>query len=352
MIKIKINNRTFEVEPGRTILSIAEDGGIKIPTLCHYPGIEEDASCLICSVRNKRDGTFTPACATIVEDGMEIDTKSKEVIEYRKRIIRVILMEHRAECEAPCRVSCPFGYDIPLLNRYLSEGKIKEALSLLVSETGDKPLHCQECEAFCETNCRRGSIDSPISIRNIRMFLSSRLEETSIKPDDQSRPDNEYKKLFSSKITALTAAELSEWLKECEDTTERYREIGDYLTAGYEAKNCMHCDCRAANDCGLREIAAQLGVTDPPEKFDSLPIEKKINRNANLVFERAKCIKCGLCVRACNDLDGRVALTYLNRGLDLIVSEPIGVDFRYIHSEKAEEIYSNICPTGALRKIK
>ena len=351
MIKIKINNRTFEVESGRTILSIAEEGGIKIPTLCHYEGIEDDASCLICSVRNKRDGTFTPACATIAEDGMEIDTKSKEVIEYRKRIIKLILMEHRAECEAPCRVFCPFGYNVPLLNRHLSEGKIKDALSLLVAETKDKPLHCPECEGLCETNCRRGSIDSPISIKNIHMFLYSRLEETSIKSDNQLQQDNEYFKMFRSKITALTSTELSELLKECEDQEERYREIGDYLTAGYEARNCMHCDCRAANDCKLREIATQLGITDPIEKFDSLPIEKKINKNANLVFERAKCIKCGLCVRACNDLDGRIALTFVERGLNLIVSEPIGIDFYYIHSDKAD-IYSRICPTGALRKIK
>ena len=167
MIKIKINNRTFEVEAGRTILSIAEGGGIKIPTLCHYEGIEDDASCLICSVKNKRDGTFTPACATIAEDGMEIDTKSKEVVDFRKRIVQLLLMEHRAECEAPCRVSCPFGYNTPLLNRLLSEGKIKDALSLVISETEETSLPCIDCEGYCEKTCRRGSIDSPVSIRSI-----------------------------------------------------------------------------------------------------------------------------------------------------------------------------------------
>ncbi len=351
MIKIKINNRTFEVEAGRTILSIAEEGGIKIPTLCHYEGIEDDASCLVCSVKNKRDGSFTPACATIAEDGMEIDTKSKEISEFRKKIIELLLMEHRAECEAPCRVSCPSGYNIPLLNRFLAEGKIKDALSLVIAETAISHLHCTDCEGYCEENCRRGQVDSPVSIRSIRMFLFSRKNESSIKAESSPPLEEKSGQLFRSNITGSTGGELTEWLKECPDQGERYNEIDDYLTAGYEAGNCMHCDCRAASDCKLREIATQLGLSDPPEKFTTIPVEKKLNKNVNLVFEQAKCIKCGLCVRASNDLDGRTALSFRNRGHKLKISEPLGIDFSYIPKDKAN-IYSNICPTGALRKIK
>ena len=181
--------------------------------------------------------------------------------------------------------------------------------------------------------------------------MSTRIEETSIKAESLPPVDKKPENLFRSNITGLTSDELNEWLKECPDQGERYTEFGDYLTAGYEAKNCMRCDCRAVDDCKLREVATHLGLSDPDEKFDTLPIDKKINKNSNLVFERAKCIKCGLCVRSCNDLDGRTALSFVNRGLQLTISEPIGIDFYYIPSDKAE-IYSNVCPTGALRKMK
>ena len=59
----------------------------------------------------------------------------------------------------------------------------------------------------------------------------------------------------------------------------------------------MHCDCRAADNCRFRDLAEEFSIKDPRGKLVNSPIEKKINHNTGLIFENAKCIKCGLCVR-------------------------------------------------------
>ena len=81
------------------------------------------------------------------------------------------------------------------------------------------------------------------------------------------------------------------------------------------------------------------------------PIVKKINYKTGLVFENAKCIKCGLCVRLCEESKEEPALCFINRGFVTIISEPLTEEFDNILKTKTKEVIE-ICPTGALSKFK
>ena len=111
----------------------------------------------------------------------------------------------------------------------------------------------------------------------------------------------------------------------------------------------MHCDCRASENCRLREIAEQTGVKDPRGKIVATPIKKKINRNTGLIFESAKCIKCGLCVRICDDNKDEAALCFINRGFVTLLSEPLTESFSDTLKTMADKCIE-ICPTGALSR--
>ena len=113
----------------------------------------------------------------------------------------------------------------------------------------------------------------------------------------------------------------------------------------------MHCDCRAAGDCRLRDLADEFSIKDPRGKLVNAPIVKKINYNTGLVFENAKCIKCGLCVRLCEDSKEEPALCFINRGFVSIISEPLTGEFDDILKTKSREVIE-ICPTGALSQLK
>ena len=352
MLKIRINNIELEAEEGETIHSVAYKAGITIPTLCHKDGVEHYTSCMVCMVRDNRTGNFVPSCTALAQDGQDIDASGDEVLAIRKKAVELLLSEHRAECEAPCRIVCPAGYSIPLMNRLLASGEYRKAIELVISELDAPEIRCNTCQGYCENACRRKKADKQISIRNIRIFISRNLDFEG--GPDHIVPLSEYqdlKKRFSSRIGKLEDSELQEWLKECEGADKRFTEIADFISAGEEAKNCMHCDCRAAEDCRLRELAQMLSIKDKGGKVVNAPAVKKINHQNGLIFENAKCIKCGLCVRVCEDSNEEPALCFINRGFISIISEPLTEDFVNIQASTAEKCI-DICPTGALSRFK
>jgi predicted molibdopterin-dependent oxidoreductase YjgC len=347
MMKIRIDNIEVESEKDQTILESALKAGIEIPTLCHKDSVEHYSTCMVCMVKDKRKNIFIPACSALVQDGMDIDASGDEVKLIRKKAVSLLLSEHRAECEAQCRIVCPAGYNIPLMNRLLIAGKFEEATELCRTETEGKELKCIGCKAYCENACRRKKIDNPVSIRNIRMFLFHNIADKGESQLSTFFSANDVRKKFASRIGLLEDNEQREWLKECRETVIRYREIPDFSSASAEAGSCMHCDCRAAENCRLRELAGKFELKDPKRKFVNAPILKKINNKTGLIFENAKCIKCGLCVRGIGDRTDEPSLCFVNRGFISIVSEPLTVEFVSI-SKSVTEKCINICPTGAL----
>ncbi len=371
MPKIRINNIEMEAAAGETILSLARRAGISIPTLCHMDGIENYTSCMVCMVRDKSTNSYLPSCTALVREGMDIDTSGEDVVSIRKKAVELLLSEHRAECEAPCRIVCPAGYNIPLMNRLLASGEYVKASELVMSELDTAEFRCLSCRGFCENACRRKKIDRQLSIRNIRIFIYQNLNfqpselpdqpagladqpaalphQSSELPDQfAGLPENTgFKKIFSSRTGRIEENELKEWLKECVGAEKRYEIINDFISAGEEAKNCMHCDCRASDDCRLRELAHELGIRDRGRKVINAPLTKKINHRTGLIFEHAKCIKCGLCVRVCEDKNEEPVLCFINRGFVSLISEPLTAEFDDILTTRADLCIS-VCPTGAL----
>jgi len=349
MVKLKLNNDDYEVQDGLTILDIAISSGINIPTLCHHDGLPHYSSCMVCMVKDKRSGNFLPSCSALVQDGMDIECSSEDVISLRRKAIELLLSEHRAECEAPCKVVCPGGYNIPLMNRLLGAKNFEDAIKLSITQLKSSGLMCTDCAGYCENACRRKKVDAPVSIRNMQIFISQQIKQEN-NPFNQHNIEKSSKR-FTSHIGRLEEGELKEWLKESSDIVKRFREISDTDSAARESESCMHCDCRALDNCRLRDIADEFSIKDPRGKLVNSPIRKKININTGLIFENAKCIKCGLCVRLCEDSKEEPALCFINRGFVSIISEPIGEDFNNILKSKTREVIE-ICPTGALGKLK
>jgi predicted molibdopterin-dependent oxidoreductase YjgC len=358
MVKLKINNTDLEVKDGLTILDIARGAGINIPTLCHNERLPYYSSCMVCMVKDQRTGNFLPSCSALGQDGMDIDCSSEEVIFLRQKAVELLLSEHRAECEAPCKVVCPAGYNIPLMNRLFGAKDFEGALKLSIEQLHSYPLMCTDCPGYCENACRRKKVDTPVSIKNMQIFISQQIKlenifvnQQNILPAEDKGKSEKLSKRFTSHIGRLEEGELMEWLKECPDEVIRVREISDKESAALESASCMHCDCRAMDNCRLRDIADEFSIKDPRGKLVNSPIQKKININTGLIFENAKCIKCGLCVRLCEDFKEEPALCFVNRGFISIISEPLTEEFNNILKFRSKEVI-DICPTGALSHFK
>lgn len=172
-VKIKLNGKELRVEQGKTILEVAREQGIEIPTLCHDDYLKPYGSCWVCVVEIKGKG-FVPSCATEVVEGMEIETDNKNVYAARKMALELLLSDHHADCLAPCSISCPAHVDIQGYIALIHDGLYHEAVKL-IKERLPLPLSAgRVCPAFCEDECRRQLVDEPIAIRQIKRFAADK----------------------------------------------------------------------------------------------------------------------------------------------------------------------------------
>lgn len=98
-IKLTVDGKPVSVKPGATILDAANAVGSRIPTLCHDNKLHPFGACRICLVEVQ--GTprkFTPACTTPVSDGMVVTTMSSSILEIRKTVLELLLVNHPLDC--------------------------------------------------------------------------------------------------------------------------------------------------------------------------------------------------------------------------------------------------------------
>ncbi len=100
MVNLRINNMDISVSENMTILEAANENNIKIPTLCHYPDLKINSECRICVVEIAGQKTLPTSCATVVREGMDINTNSPRVLNARKTITELILSNHDSNCTA------------------------------------------------------------------------------------------------------------------------------------------------------------------------------------------------------------------------------------------------------------
>ncbi len=103
-----INNKKVEFGPGKTILEVAKENNIFIPTLCAMTEIDHTpGTCRVCVVEVKRKNDDKPmivtSCNTPIEEGMQIFTRSKVIRETQRTQVSLLLADHDHECSTCVR---------------------------------------------------------------------------------------------------------------------------------------------------------------------------------------------------------------------------------------------------------
>lgn len=93
-----INGNKLSAKEGATILDVAKEAGIEIPTLCHQEGIRPSGNCRICVVEVEGSRTLVGSCHTPIVDGMVIHTRTARVLEARRATIELLLTGHTGPC--------------------------------------------------------------------------------------------------------------------------------------------------------------------------------------------------------------------------------------------------------------
>ena len=156
MSKLSMNGREISFDAGRTILQVAREHGVEIPTLCHLQDADHKEVCRICVVEVAGSDRLLPACATPANEGMEILTDTPRVREARKTVLELLLSDHPKDC-----LTCAKSGQCDLQelaerfclreNRYEggSQSTYKKDISPAIARDMDKCVMCRRCETMC-----------------------------------------------------------------------------------------------------------------------------------------------------------------------------------------------------------
>ena len=114
MIRITVDGQGIETEPGRTILEVAREHGIYIPTLCYHEAMEPFAACRLCvvEVETGRGRQLVASCAYPCTDGLVVHTNSDVVLQSR-RITVELLMASAGHIPVICQLAEELGVGEP-----------------------------------------------------------------------------------------------------------------------------------------------------------------------------------------------------------------------------------------------
>jgi NADH-quinone oxidoreductase subunit G len=103
MPTIFIENRPYEVKPGRNLLHAVLSLGFNLPYFCWHPVLGSVGACRQCAVkvfRNEDDkkGQIVMACMTPVTDGVRLSIEDEEARLFRASVIEWLMLNHPHDC--------------------------------------------------------------------------------------------------------------------------------------------------------------------------------------------------------------------------------------------------------------
>jgi bidirectional [NiFe] hydrogenase diaphorase subunit len=95
---LTINDQRITAREDETILDATRDAGIHIPTLCYLEGVSTVGACRLCLVEIAGSNKLQPACTTKVGEGMQIQTNTERLQNYRRLIVEMLFAEGNHIC--------------------------------------------------------------------------------------------------------------------------------------------------------------------------------------------------------------------------------------------------------------
>ena len=148
------------------------------------------------------------------------------------------------------------------------------------------------------------------------------------------------------KLQTSCTTPVSEGMEVFTDTKKVYsaqKGVLELMLADHK-QNCL--SCARNGTCELQALCRRFNllVPDLPDISSREPIRVD---NPSIVKDPAKCVKCGRCVKACEEIQGISALTYSNRSGDFRVTTAFDLPMAETDCILCGQC-SLVCPVGAI----
>lgn len=98
VLTLKIDDRDVSGSEEQSVLDVARENNIFIPTLCHLDGLPTVGACRLCLVEVEGTSKLLPACTTLIREGMVVYTDTPRLQDYRRLIIEMLFTEGNHIC--------------------------------------------------------------------------------------------------------------------------------------------------------------------------------------------------------------------------------------------------------------
>jgi NADH-quinone oxidoreductase subunit G len=154
-VTIEVDGKSIEAKAGALLIDVADEAGINIPRFCYHNKLSVAASCRMCLVEVEKVPKAIPACATQINDGMKVFTKSPMAIAAQKSTMEFLLINHPLDCPicdqgGECElqdVAMGYGSDVTTF----VEGKRcipEKDIGPLIATDMSRCIHCTRCVRF------------------------------------------------------------------------------------------------------------------------------------------------------------------------------------------------------------
>ena len=186
----------------------------------------------------------------------------------------------------------------------------------------------------------RAVADGAAAARSIGQFLRGEAPAAAPRP-------------FTTRLHAPTAEEMARLVAGASPAGRIAPSAADAEAPGFtedearrEAPRCLHCDCRKADACKLRQYAEAYGASPGRYHGTRRQFEQDV-RHPDVVYEPGKCISCGLCIQVAARAKEPLGLAFIGRGFNVRVGTPFSQTVADGLQKAAAECVA-ACPTGAL----
>ncbi|PKN24464.1 MAG: NADH dehydrogenase (quinone) subunit G [Deltaproteobacteria bacterium HGW-Deltaproteobacteria-21] len=162
MPKLIIDDREIEVPQGTKVIEAAERLGIMIPRFCYHWILGSVGACRMCAVKmlHKEFKGVQMSCMIDAQDGMVVSTTHPEAVQFRKRVIEWLMLNHPHDCPV-----CDEGGHCLLQDETVSGGhgirRYKgrkrtyhdQYLGVFVQHEMNRCIQCYRCARFYQDFC-------------------------------------------------------------------------------------------------------------------------------------------------------------------------------------------------------
>lgn len=279
-IKLNIDGREVTGFDGQTILDIARENGVDIPTLCHDDRVQMYGSCGVCVVEAEGSPKLLRSCSTYAGNGMIIKTDTARVRKSRQTALELLLSDHTGDCRPPCVLACPAQTDCQGYVGLIANGEYKEALKLVKDKIPLPASIGRVCPHPCEEACRRELVEEPIAIASLKQFLGDKdLETGALYTVEAGEPTGRKVAVIGGGPGGLTAAYFLRMQGHAVTVYDAMPAMGGMLRYGIPEyrlpKKLLQAECAAIEGMGVAfknniKIGRDVSLDYLRESFDAV----------------------------------------------------------------------------------